>query len=121
MSEQVYLLNRSFSSKKNIRQALQNIRGLGTFYSGQICDLLGIGPNMAFADISNKHFKRLQRLVQAKYFTGQDLENLIRQDVQRYVTIGSVRGIRHTLGLPVRGQRTRTNAQTCRKRRILRN
>ena len=120
MDGQVYFLNQSFPLKKNVRQALSRIRGLGSFYSDQICDLLGIGPNMIFANVSSKNLRRLQRLVQSKYFTGQDLDNLLQQDVQKYVKIGSVRGIRHTLGLPVRGQRTRTNARTCRKRRILR-
>ena len=115
MVRQVYFLNKGFSGDIRVRQALRAFPGIGSFYSHQICDLLGVGPHVRFGDLSPDMLKDLQRFLQTKYYIQNDLNTLVRQDIQSFVTTGSVRGIRHTLGLPVRGQRTRTNARTARK------
>lgn len=119
MAKQIYFLNKGFSEGKKVRQALQSIFGIGNFYASQICDIIGIGPESTFGDLSPNMQNQLQKLLQTRYYTGSDLALLIQQDVQHFVSIGTTRGIRHTLGLPVRGQRTRTNAKTSRKRQIL--
>ena len=120
MARQVYFLNKSFPGDMNIRHALRSFPGIGHFYAGQVCDLLGLGPNLTFDDLSPGLLKHLQKFLQTKYYIQGELDALVRQDIQSFVAIGSVRGIRHNLGLPVRGQRTRTNAQTARKRISLR-
>ena len=120
MLRQVYFLNKSFPGNTNIRQGLRSFPGIGPFYANQVCDLLGLGPGLRFADLSPGILKHLQRFLQTKYYIQNELHTLVRQDIQSFVAIGSVRGIRHNLGLPVRGQRTRTNARTARKRIPLR-
>ena len=120
MARQVYFLNTSFSGRDNVRHALRSFPGIGPFYAGQICDLLGLGPRVCFSDLSPAVITHLQNLLQQKYYIQNELQTLIRQDIQTCMDIGSVRGIRHSLGLPVRGQRTRTNARTARKRLSLR-
>lgn len=120
MVRQVYFLNKSFPGNMNVRHGLRSFPGIGSFYASQLCDLLGLGPKTTFSDLSPGLLKHLQRFLQTKYYIQNELRTLVRQDIQSFVSIGSVRGIRHSLGLPVRGQRTRTNARTARKRISLR-
>ena len=120
MLEHIYFFNKSFPENANVQRSLQTIQGIGGFYAAQVCDLLGIGPRTVFGECSRGTLRQLQRLLQTKYFVNTELQRLVQKDVQSFVTIGSVRGIRHTLGLPVRGQRTRTNARTSKRRMILR-
>lgn len=120
MLKHVYFFNKSFPESVNVQRSLQSIHGIGRFYAAQVCEVLGIGPRTVFGDCSRTTLRQLQRLLQTKYFVNTDLQILVQKDVQSCVNIGSVRGIRHTLGLPVRGQRTRTNARTSKRRMILR-
>lgn len=120
MVRQVYFLNRSFPGNMNIRRALRSFPGIGPFYAGQVSDLLGVGPKTTFSDVPPGFLRHIQKFLQTKYYIQNELNTLVRQDIQSFMNIGSVRGIRHSLGLPVRGQRTRTNARTARKRMSLR-
>nr|YP_001315132.1 ribosomal protein S13 [Chlorokybus atmophyticus]ABO15117.1 ribosomal protein S13 [Chlorokybus atmophyticus] len=111
-----YNLQIDFYSKKKIRIALRQLFGIGPSLSNQICDQLGFSENTTVDQLSKSQIDRLTRLVNQQYFTGPELRRLISQDIKRFIRIGCYRGFRHNDALPLRGQRTHSNARTCRKR-----
>jgi len=113
----VYILNQNLQDFQNIRRALQKIYGLGSFLSHQICDQLGFSQKALVKDLTSFQKDQLVRIVQQYYFSGSELQRMVDHDIQRFITIGSYRGFRHAASLPVRGQRTKTNAQTRRHSR----
>lgn len=96
---------------KHISIALTGIYGVGRTTSGKICQSLGIDPAMRMGDINPQQLEQLRGEV-AKYTIEGDLRRETQMNIKRLIDLGSYRGLRHRHGLPVRGQRTRTNART---------
>ncbi len=98
-------------NSKRIEIALTYIYGIGPFLSKQILKENRINPDIRVKDLTDEQASKLQKSVE-KYPVEGELRSQISQNIKRLISIGSYRGIRHRRGLPVRGQRTRTNARS---------
>jgi small subunit ribosomal protein S13 len=97
--------------KKHVVIALTSIYGIGRTRANQICANTGIVPHIRIQDLNETQIDNLRAAV-AKFTVEGDLRREVSINVKRLMDLGSNRGIRHRRGLPVRGQRTRTNART---------
>ena len=91
--------------------ALTAIYGIGRTSSGKICEAAGIAQNSKIKDLSEAEVERIREVV-AKFTVEGDLRRETTMNIKRLMDLGCYRGLRHRKGLPVRGQRTRTNART---------
>lgn len=98
--------------KKRLEVALTYIYGVGRKLSNQIIAKLGLSKDMRAKELTEEDIARLNAILQSDYTVEGDLRRQIQNNIKRLVGIQCYRGIRHRLGLPVRGQRTRTNART---------
>ena len=103
--------------EKRIEAALPYIYGIGLTLSRQILAKCQIDPSVRTKDLSEQEVNKLQKAVE-QYKVEGDLRREIQSNIKRLQEIGSYRGTRHAKNLPVRGQRTRTNARTKRGKRI---
>lgn len=98
---------------KHIVIALTAIYGVGDTTAKKLCDAVGINPQTKAKDLSNEQVETIrEELTNGKYLLEGDLRRKISTDIKRLKDIGCYRGVRHRRGLPVRGQRTKTNART---------
>jgi len=98
--------------KKHIGVALRYIYGIGPTNSEKILSKLGINSQVDTDDLTEEEINRLREVIDKEYIVEGELRKEINQDIKRLMEIGSYRGTRHRFNLPVRGQRTRTNART---------
>jgi small subunit ribosomal protein S13 len=92
--------------------SLQYLYGVGPKVAAEICRKANVDPTKQARELMEDELGRLAGLLERDYTVEGPLRRLIGQNIQRLREIKSLRGIRHRLGLPVRGQRTRTNART---------
>ncbi len=92
--------------------SLRYIYGIGPFLSEQLCERTGIDPDKRARDLSEDELAKLASLLDNDYTVEGQLRRQVQQNIARLRDIGCYRGLRHRKGLPVRGQRTRTNART---------
>jgi small subunit ribosomal protein S13 len=112
----VRILGNNLSNKKKLYIALTSIYGIGIPTSKKILDRLGIDPNMKANDLTDSNISSLRDTLEGEEFKLEgDLKRLVSLNIKRLIDIGSFRGKRHLKGLPVRGQRTRTNNRTSRR------
>lgn len=97
---------------KPLRIALQYIYGIGPKYAGEIVDESGLDGQMRARELSEDDAARVSNIIDNNYIVEGALRRQVQQNVQRLRDIRSYRGDRHRTGLPVRGQRTQTNART---------
>ena len=97
---------------KRTEIALTYIHGIGRTSSQRILDQAGINPDLRVKDLTEEDATRLRVIIDRDYKVEGDLRREVAQNIKRLQEIGSYRGLRHRRGLPVRGQRTRTNART---------
>ena len=95
-----------------IEIALTYIYGLGRKTANQILESTGINPDTRAKDLTDEEVAKLRDEIEENYTVEGDLRREVSMDIKRMVEIGCYRGIRHRKGLPVRGQRTKTNART---------
>ena len=98
--------------EKRMEIALTYIYGIGKTRSQQTLAATGVSPDLRVRDLSDEDLVRLRDHIEANYLVEGDLRREVAQDIRRKIEIGCYQGIRHRRGLPVRGQRTRTNART---------
>jgi small subunit ribosomal protein S13 len=98
--------------EKRVEVSLTYVFGIGRPTAQQICEALGIDRNTRVRDLTDEEVNRIRSYVDANVRVEGDLRRDVAQDIQRKIQIGSYQGIRHRKGLPVRGQRTHTNART---------
>lgn len=98
-------------AQKHAEVALTAIYGIGRLRARKICAMTGVRPSTKIKDLNEDEVERLRTEV-GKYIVEGDLRREINLNVKRLMDIGTYRGQRHRRGLPVRGQRTRTNART---------
>ena len=98
--------------EKRLEISLTYIFGIGRTRSKEICDGVGISRDTRVRDLTEEEVAQLRSYVDANLKVEGDLRREIAADIKRKVEIGSYEGLRHRRGLPVRGQRTRTNART---------
>ena len=98
--------------EKRIEIALTYIFGIGLPSSKKILASTGVNPDTRVKDLSEEEAQKLRREIEDHYRVEGDLRREVTMNIKRLIDIGCYRGIRHKLGLPVRGQRTKTNART---------
>ena len=98
--------------EKRMEIALTYIYGIGRTRSKETLAATGIDPNMRSADLTDEQLVKLRDWIEEKYQIEGDLRREVAADIRRKVEIGSYEGLRHRRGLPVRGQRTHTNARS---------
>ena len=98
--------------EKAIKVALTYIYGIGNSSALKICDEASVGPNTKTFDLDESEVVRLRDVIQSQYKVEGDLRREVTQNIKMLMDIGCYRGLRHRKGLPVRGQRTHTNART---------
>ncbi len=97
---------------KQVWVSLQYIYGIGPALSQRILAQTGIVPDTKVNDLTEEEINRLREIIDKQYRVEGELRKEINFNIKRLIEIGSYRGLRHRHGLPVRGQRTRTNART---------
>lgn len=97
---------------KKVTIALTYIYGIGNSSAARIVEQANIDPNMRARDLSEEDAAKLREIVAQSFHVEGDLRREVNANIKRLVEIGSYRGIRHRRGLPVHGQRTKTNART---------
>jgi small subunit ribosomal protein S13 len=98
--------------EKRMEIALTYVFGIGRTRSLETLAAAGVDPNKRVRDLTDEELVRLRDFIEANYRIEGDLRREVAADIRRKVEIGCYEGIRHRKGLPVRGQRTRTNART---------
>ena len=99
-------------TKKRVEIALTYIHGIGTTSARAICNKAGITQERRINDLTEDEPSKLRDIIDADYLVEGDLRRKTSMDVKRYLDLGCLRGLRHRRNLPVRGQRTHTNART---------
>ena len=99
-------------NQKRLEIGLTYIYGIGPTSARNICAALGLSPDEKIKDLTDEEVTKLQRHIDDQYQVEGDLRRERQQAIKRLVEIGAYRGIRHRRGLPVNGQRTKTNART---------
>lgn len=97
---------------KRVEIALTYIYGIGRPTSNAILAKTQINPDTRVRDLTEEEANRLREVIEREYVVEGDLRRNVQMSIKRLMDIGSYRGLRHRRGLPVRGQRTRTNART---------
>jgi small subunit ribosomal protein S13 len=97
---------------KRLEVSLTYIFGIGRKLSNDVIAKLGLNKNMRAKEMNEDQIARLNALLSSEYLVEGDLRRQVQNNIKRLIGIHCYRGMRHRLGLPVRGQRTRTNART---------
>ncbi len=97
---------------KRVEISLRYIYGIGPTLARKVCEQTRVSPDTRVKDLTEEEVNRLRELVEREYRVEGDLRREVQLNIKRLIEIGSYRGLRHRRGLPVRGQRTRTNART---------
>ena len=104
-------------SQKRVEIGLTYIYGIGRSSSNDILHEAGVNPDTRVKDLTESEINVIQTIIQRNFRVEGELRRIVQGNIKRLVDIGSYRGLRHRRGLPVRGQRTKTNARTKRGRR----
>ena len=102
---------------KRVEVALTYIYGIGRTRAHELLDATGVSPDMRVHELGDDELVKLRDWIEGNYKIEGDLRREVTADIRRKIEIGSYQGRRHRSGLPVRGQRTRTNARSRKGRR----
>ena len=106
------ILGVDIPNDKQIRISLRYLYGIGPFLADQLCERSGIEPEKRARDLTDDELAKLITLLDNEYTVEGQLQRVVQQNIARLRDINCYRGLRHRRGLPVRGQRTQTNART---------
>ena len=98
--------------EKRIEVGLTYVYGIGPAIAKKICEETGINPDTRVKDLTETEEAKLRECIDKNYLVEGDLRRSVAMDIKRLTEIGCYRGYRHREGLPVRGQRSKTNART---------
>jgi small subunit ribosomal protein S13 len=99
-------------TQKRVLIGLTYIHGIGRTRARTICEKLGLGPERRVSQLTDAEVLRIRELIDREFRVEGDLRREVAMNIKRLMDLGSYRGLRHRKGLPVRGQRTHTNART---------
>ncbi len=99
-------------NEKRVEIALTYIYGIGRTTSNKILEKTGINPDTRAKDLTEAEVAKLREVIEHEYMVEGDLRRDTDMNIKRLIEIGCYRGVRHRKGLPVRGQRSKTNART---------
>ena len=102
---------------KKLEVALTYIYGIGWSRAKEICESVGIPATKRVGELSPEELAKLRKFIDENYRVEGDLRREVQLNIKKLIDMGTYRGIRHSRGLPVRGQNTRTNAKTRKGRR----
>lgn len=97
---------------KKVLYGLQYIFGIGRTISGEILQKANVNPNKKVSELTEEEVAQIRSVITSDYKVEGALRSEVQQNIKRLMDIGAYRGLRHRRGLPVRGQRTRTNSRT---------
>ncbi len=97
---------------RRVEAALPRIYGIGRFRAQEILKETGVDPNTRVRDLTEEEVVRIREFIDRNYKVEGDLRTETQLNIKRLIDLGTYRGLRHRRGLPVRGQRTQTNART---------
>lgn len=97
---------------ERVEIGITRIYGIGRSLSQKILSETGINPNIRVRDLKDVDIIKIRNIIERDFTVEGDLRRNVSMNIKRLLDIGSYRGIRHRLGLPLRGQRTKTNART---------
>ena len=97
---------------KRIEIGLTYIYGIGRTTASQILEKAGVDPDVRVKDLTEEEAGKIRKIIDSDYMVEGDLRRDVSLNIKRLMEIGCYRGIRHRRGLPVRGQKTKTNART---------
>lgn len=103
---------------KNVEYSLAYINGVGVSLARKICDQANVKIGVKIKDLSEQEIERIREIIDKNYKVEGDLRMEIAQNIKRLKEIGAYRGTRHARNLPVRGQRSKTNARTKRGKKV---
>ena len=106
------LLGVDVPGKKRVEYALRYIHGIGPHRATDVVDHCKIDPAKKADELTAEEIRQIVTYIQDTYRVEGDLRREVSQNIRRLISIGSYRGLRHKKGLPLRGQRTKTNART---------
>jgi len=106
------ILGVDIPNDKRLEIALTYVHGIGRSAAKEICQRARLDPGMTARDLAESSIASIVKVLQDSFTVEGDLRRQTAQNIRRLIAIGSYRGLRHRRGLPVRGQRTRTNART---------
>ena len=98
--------------EKRVEIGLTYIYGIGVSSSRKILNKAGVDPDIRIKDLTDEQVNDIRKVIDESYTVGGDLRREVALNIKRLTEIGCYRGLRHRKGLPVRGQRTKTNART---------
>ena len=98
--------------EKRVEIGLTYIYGIGLTSSRKILEEAGVDPDIRVKDLSEEDAGKIRKIIDSEYMVEGDLRREVSMNIKRLMEIGSYRGIRHRRSLPVRGQKTKTNART---------
>ena len=99
-------------TNKRVVIALQYIHGIGDKFAADICKKVGIPPERRVNELTDAEVIQIRETIDRDYVVEGDLRRNVAMNIKRLMDLGNYRGLRHRRGLPVRGQRTHTNART---------
>jgi small subunit ribosomal protein S13 len=106
------ILGVDIPGKKRLEYALTYVYGVGQTLAGEVIRKARLDPSKKADELTDEELARIISILQTGYRIEGDLRREVSQNIRRLISIGSYRGLRHKRGLPVRGQRTKTNART---------
>jgi small subunit ribosomal protein S13 len=99
-------------TQKRVVIGLQYIHGIGQRFAQEICDKVGLRPERRVNELTDAEVLQIREAIDRDYVVEGDLRRDVAMNIKRLMDLGCYRGLRHRRGLPVRGQRTHTNART---------
>jgi small subunit ribosomal protein S13 len=99
-------------TQKRVEIGLRYIHGIGPAKAREIIEKVGISPDRRVSDLTESEVIQIRETIDRDYLVEGDLRREVAMNIKRLMDLGSYRGLRHRKGLPVRGQRTHTNART---------
>lgn len=112
----IYFLETNLQKTKSVKYSLNQIFGINVSLSNNLCKKLGFSNNLKISDLSEDQLKSITKLIELSNLKiNSDLKNYNRILLNNLISIKTYRGLRRLAKLPVRGQRTHTNAKTCKK------
>lgn len=111
----LFLFNKNISEKKAIIYSLKKIYGINIYQSKKLCKIFGINPKTTINKLNKIQLNKLIKYINDNLKVENDLKKNVYNDIKKLITVKNNRGLRLSMGLPVNGQRTRTNAKNCKK------
>ena len=99
-------------TQKRVEIGLRYIHGIGPAKAHEIMEKVGISPERRVSDLTESEIIQIREVIDRDYLVEGDLRREVAMNIKRLMDLGNYRGLRHRKGLPVRGQRTHTNART---------